>query len=197
MDDCTLNIDEREEELTCKTNGTNCCGSANSVHCLDDDASSDAVSRLGSAGIDTFVIGVPGSEAYASVLDDLADEGGRALVGEDQKYFAVDGSGGVEGLIAVFRRITQDLVTSCDIQLSEVPESTINVNVAVDCEVIPQFAEGTGNGGAGGAENGEEQWVVDGVTDPPTIRLRGSLCDRIQDEGVDRVDVILGCPTVL
>lgn len=197
IEECTVNIDERSEPLSCKDNNQNCCAGANSIHCIDDEASRDAVSRLGSAGIDTFVIGVPGSEAYASVLDSLAEEGGRALAGEDQKYFAVDGAGGVDGLIKVFRRITRQLVTSCDIQLSERPASTLNVNVAVDCAVVPQFGEGSGEGGAGGAGGGEEQWVIDGVTDPPTIRLRGTLCDRVREEGVDRVDVILGCPPVL
>lgn len=191
---CTRNIDARDASCTLET--ASCCGGNQAISCLDDEASRDAVSRLGSAGIDTFVIGVPGTEAYAGVLDSLAEEGGRALVGEEQKYFAVDGAAGVDGLIDVFRRITEDLVTSCDIQLSEAPASVTDINVAVDCEVIPQFAEGSGNGGAGGAESGEEQWVVDGVTDPPTVRLRGALCDRIQEEGVDRVDVILGCPPV-
>ena len=190
---CTLNIEERNE---CEADGgTNCCvGSGGKLACLDDKASQDAIARLHSAGIDTFVIGVPGSELYADVLDDLAVEGGRPLGGV-RKYFQVDAQGGVEGLSSVFRRITEDLVTSCDIQLQEEPSSLQEVNVAVDCEVIPQNAE-DGAGGAGGeSAEGEKNWLVDADTSPPTIRLQGGLCERVQ-EGVDRVDVILGCPPV-
>lgn len=190
---CTLNIEEREQ---CEINGdTNCCiGSAGKLACLDDKASEAAISRLHSAGIDTFVIGVPGSEFYAQVLDNMAEEGGRPLGGV-RKYFQVDAEGGVEGLTSVFRRITQDLVTSCDIQLDEDPVSLQEVNVAVDCEVIPQNVE-DGAGGAGGESAGEaKNWLVDADTSPPTIRLQGDLCERVQD-GVDRVDVILGCPPV-
>src|SRR5690606_37461839 len=81
---CTLNIEGRQSGgITCEPEGPNCCtGSAGTLACLDDDASENAVSRLASAGIDTFVVGIPGSEAYAGVLDSLAVEGGRSLEGE-------------------------------------------------------------------------------------------------------------------
>ena len=193
---CTFNIEERQIDgrPMCERDGENCCTIAGDPRCLDDKASQDAIAQLHSAGIDTFVIGVPGSELYADVLDDLAVEGGRPLGGV-RKYFQVDAQGGVEGLSSVFRRITEDLVTTCDIQLEEEPTSLQEVNVAVDCEVIPQNAE-DGAGGAGGeSAEGEKNWLVDADTSPPTIRLQGGLCERVQ-EGVDRVDVILGCPPV-
>jgi hypothetical protein len=196
---CTLNIEERPSGSgTCEPDGPNCCtGSAGVLACLDDVASEDAVSRLASSGIDTFVVGIPGSEAYAGVLDNLAVEGGRALSGEDQQYYRVSAAGGVDALTQVFRRITQELVTSCDIQLDENPPNLNEVNVAVDCEIVPPTIEGGGDGGAGGQSGSQtiEQWVLDPVTNPPTLRLRGELCDRVQ-AGVDRVDVVLGCPPV-
>jgi hypothetical protein len=194
VDGCTLNIEERNN---CPVDGpTNCCtGTAGVLACLDDVASIDAVSRLADAGVQTFVIGVPGSEQYGNVLDQLAEEGGRALVGEETKYFQVQAAGGVNALAGVFSKITQDLVTSCDIQLSEEPISLIDVNVAVDCEIVEKDDAAVGAGGAGGASAGGEQWRVDTNTSPPTVRLMGALCDRVE-AGVDRVDVVLGCPSV-
>lgn len=195
-DACTLNIEERTVgATTCTTEGNTCCtGSSGVLACLDDEATRDAVSTLATAGIDTFVIGVPGSEFYADLLDAVAEEGGRALAG-DRKYFQVDGADGVDALTDVFRAITKDLVTSCEIALSEDSKSLIDVNVAVDCEIVPQTSEGSGNGGAGGAGN-SLNWEVDLVNDPPLVRLLGETCDKVE-AGVERVDVILGCPPVL
>ncbi len=192
-DGCTLNIESRED---CTPDGDNCCvGSALSLACLDDGASEQAISRLKDAGIDTFVIGIPGSEQYAGVLDSFAEEGGRAIEDGARKYFQVEGQGGAGALAAVFKRITQQLVTGCDIQLSENPPSITKINVAVDCELIPATST-SGGGGAGGAGEEEVAWFLDTGVSPPTVRLRGSLCERVE-QGVDRVDVILGCPPVL
>jgi hypothetical protein len=160
---------------------------------VDDAATVDAVQTLATAGVSTFVIGVPGSEFYADLLDEVAEEGGHPLEG-DRKYFQVDGADGVEALTDVFREITQDLVTSCEIPLSEDPRSLIDVNVAVDCEIVPQSTD-PGAGGAGGAGGDLDNWVVDTTNDPPLVRLQGALCDRVE-QGVERVDVVLGCPPV-
>lgn len=188
---CTLNIEERE---SCEKNGeTNCCaGTAARLACLDDQASVEAVERLRAAGIDTFVIGVPGSEEYADVLDALAEKGGRALSGEETKYFQVQATDGVEALTDVFKNITETLVTSCDIQLENAPPSLLEVNVAVDCEIVPQKSGGSGGQGGAGSEL---NWSIDTETDPPTIRLEGDLCERVK-QGVERTDVVLGCPSL-
>lgn len=191
---CTLNIEERTltSGTVCESDGNNCClGSGEG--CVDDAATVDAVQTLATAGITTFVIGVPGSEFYADLLDEVAEEGGRPQEG-DRKYFQVDGADGVDALTDVFRAITQELVTSCEIPLSEDPKSLIDVNVAVDCEIVPQSVD-PGVGGAGGAGGEVDNWFVDTTNDPPLVRLQGALCDRVE-QGVERVDVVLGCPPV-
>jgi hypothetical protein len=38
--------------------------------------------------------------------------------------------------------------------------------------------------------------MIDRSTDPPTIELLGDQCDRVQN-GVDRIDIIIGCPPTL
>lgn len=188
---CTLNIEERG---SCEKDGeTNCCaGSAAKLACLDDQASLEAIERLRAVGIDTFVIGVPGSEQYADVLDALAEKGGRALTEGESKYFQVQAEDGVDALTDVFKGITETLVTSCDIQLENAPPSLLEVNVAVDCDIVPQ--KGGAVDGQGGA-NDEVNWRIDSETSPPTIRLEGELCERVK-RGVKRTDVVLGCPAV-
>jgi hypothetical protein len=195
---CTLNIEERSD--TCTPETESCCvGSSGREACLDDTASVEAVQTLAAAGIDTFVIGVPGSEFYAGILDEIAEEGGQAVVGEAQKYFQVEASDGVDALTDVFRTITRELVTSCEIPLTEEPKSLVDINVAVDCEIVPRYEGATGGGGAGGvggaAVDGEANWSVDTDNNPPLVRLHGALCERVE-QGVERVDVVLGCPAV-
>lgn len=195
---CTLNIEERSDSCTPETD-TCCVGNTGRVACLDDLATLQAVETLAAAGIDTFVIGVPGSEFYSDMLDDLAEEGGRALEGEERKYFQVEGADGVDALTDVFRTITRELVTSCEIPLTSDSGSLVEINVAVDCEIVPRYEGATSGGGAGGGggASGEEvaNWSVDAENDPPLVILHGDLCERVE-KGVERVDVVLGCPSV-
>ncbi len=191
---CTWNIEGRAGN---SVDGMNAClGTSGKQACLDDDATTASIAKLRDAGVQTFVIGVPGSELYGDLLDKMAEEGGRPVEGKKRKYFEVDAKAGVKGLTNIFRTITQDLVTSCDIQLDETPNSFVNVNVAVDCDIIPQTKDGmAGDMGAGGGNSSNKNWIIDMNTEPATIRLRGEVCKRVE-AGVERVDVILGCPPV-
>jgi len=89
---CTLNIEDK-----CPPN-TNCCDAAvdpvGPTKCLDEDASVAAVAALAAEGIKTFVVGIPGTEAYADTLDLLAAESGVANPGAPPDYFAVPADGG-------------------------------------------------------------------------------------------------------
>ncbi len=175
-DTCTLNLDG-----LCPDGVDNCCadnlpdGPAN---CIDDDPTVAAVAALAAEDIPTFVVGIPGSEQYAGVLDAMAEAGGVPASGADAKYFAVDDSG-VDGLIDVFDQITTSLVTECRLQL-ESDRDTSRINIEVDGELVPQ----------------EDNWTVDTTTDPPTVELLGSLCEQIETEGAESVTITFGCPTV-
>lgn len=193
-DSCTLNIDGQ-----CPIAG-NCCA-ANREGCLDTDGTLEQLARLQELGVDTFVIGLAGTEQYAEQLNEFAVRGGRARAGTD-KYYRVEASGSTEGLIAVFSEITTKLIRSCDVKLESATSSANFMNVAVDCELIGGAAGplgGGGEGGAGGelpvASPQESSWWLDSSTTPSVVRLQGKICERIRSDGAERIDVVQGCPS--
>lgn len=207
---CTVNIDKQ-----CMNPAVNCCAT-NRAGCLDDVATQAQIEMLRSIGVDTFVVGLAGTDEYAEQLNAFAEAGGRPRQGTPEKYFKVDAKGSAEGLVEVLNEITTQLVQSCDLQLAKAPPDVNEVNVAVDCEIVPWGSPSEdpmdpeppmgGNGGQGGMSSDppasddpdtvSSYWWLDDSTDPPTIRLGGEVCSRIANEGVERIDVLLGCPTV-
>ncbi len=182
-DVCTRNLDQSG---SCTPDGESCCEGSANISCLDNAEVEKQIQFLQDAGIPTFVIGLPGSEAYAQYLDDFAEIGGVANPDGPPSYFAVDAAGGVEGLTQVFTDITNQLVRSCDIELSQEPEDREKVNVAVDCTPVPPDDSTSGSG-----------WdYVDESGEPLKIRLRGGVCDYVKNEGAMRVDVLFGCATI-
>ncbi len=177
-DTCTTNLDG-----SC-TSG-NCCSFSNTRNqCLDADRVLSKLQALTDAGISTFVVGLPGTQQYATYLDEFAEAGGVPASSGDTSYYAVSEDEGVEGLLSVFETITTQLVRSCDIPLSQVPSQPDQVNVAIDCDVVAQSSD-DGSG-----------WDYDEPTAPTAVILRGPVCDRLQQDGAKRVDVVFGCPTV-
>jgi hypothetical protein len=146
--------------------------------------------------VDTFVVGLAGTEKYADQLDELAVAGGKPRRQSDFKYYRVDAEGSAEGLSSVLEEITNKLVRSCEIQLVEDPPDIMEVNVAVDCDVIPNRETGAGQGGSASGDDDESSWSFDMTTSPMTAVLSGPICDKIEKEGVDRIDVLFGCPVV-
>jgi hypothetical protein len=171
---CTDFIDK-----LCTSDAGTCCAGALSNGCLDDVASTAKVKALASAGVQTFVVGIPGSEAYEATLNSLATAGGRAQSGSP-KYYAVNASGGVLGLTAVLQSITRQLLTSCRLQLASAPPDLGLLNVDIDGQRVLSGANG---------------WRVDASTSPATIVLQGSTCARVETIGVEKVQVVYGCPT--
>src|SRR5690606_26848756 len=189
-DECTINIDDKCE----LPNDGNCCESS-TEGCLDDTGTLGQIELLRGIDVDTFVVGLSGSEQYAAQLDGFAVAGGRARTGADEDYYKVGAEGSSDGLRKVLNKITRDLVQSCDIQLSEPPLDPNKLNVAVDCNVIPRGESGTqGDAGAGGEAG--DSWELDTSTSPPTVSIQGAICGEIKTEGVERVDIVSGCPTV-
>lgn len=178
-DMCTTNIDG-----SCMTGG-NCCDPASGgsrSSCLDADAVVDQLNALRSIGVKTFVIGIPGTEAYKTYLDRFAEAGGMVNAAGPNKYYSVTASGGVAGLTSVFALITGELITSCRITLDETVPDPTNLNVYVDETVIPQ-------GGANG-------WEFDTTTTPPSIVIKGSTCETVKSKGAKAISVVYGCPTL-
>ena len=87
------------------------------MFCLDDASVVAQIEALyAEAGIPTFVIGIPGTEVYASYLDTFAVAGGAT--DPDGSYYAVEATGGVEALAQTFTDITTHLVRGCEIELA-------------------------------------------------------------------------------
>jgi hypothetical protein len=193
-DECTVALDTDD----CKS--SNCCANESRLWCVDWKETKAKIAALNKAGVKTIVVGIPGSEEYAQWLNDFADAGGAVApsAADDggAHYYEVSASGGIKALQQTFADITVSLVRSCRTQLDYTPTSTSEwlVNVALDCKVVPQGVEGAG--GAGGAGGGGLNWMIDRSTDPPTIELLGDQCERVQN-GVDRIDIIIGCPPTL
>ena len=166
---------------------TQCCASSDPVahqQCLDDTEVLAMINALKAAGIPTFVVGIPGTEAYRTYLNQFAIAGGVPNTGGTDSYFAVDTSGGTAGLVEVFTNITRKLVTSCDIQLTQNPPSKDEMNVAINCEVLaPSNPDGSG-------------WTLNEATQPNTVVLAGPVCDWIKTNGAERIDILYGCPTI-
>ncbi len=178
-DQCVVNLEGR-----CHESFSNCCDpdevgdEGAGRNCLDDDETLMQVEALHAAGIETFVVGVPGSESFADSLNAFAIAGGRPVEGSTASYFVVDD---VDVLSDVLHSITRELLTSCELRLESIPPDLDQLNVEVEGELI--------------AQDGPDGWDLDTETDPPTVVLKGATCERIETEGVEAIRVVYGCPT--
>jgi len=176
---CTYNI---ENAQGCPTNGApNCCAQTPQdqlaqLSCLDAQPTIDAVTAIGKAGIPTYVIGVPGSAPYASLLDNLAAAGGTARTNEPL-YYAVD-STDEAALTAALAQIAAKITATCTLTLAQPPPDPTHVNVYFDNQPVPADPV-----------NG---WTLSGST----VTLVGSACDEVMSGAVLNVRVVAGCPTV-
>jgi hypothetical protein len=178
IDHCTTNLDGN-----CAAG--NCCDPAtggSKIDCVDDASVVAQITALATAGVKTFVIGIPGSEAYNTFLDQFAEAGKMTSPTPPPKYFAVNAAGGVAGLEAVFDLITGSLITTCRLQLESDPADINKLNVIVDGKIIPQ--------------DGPDGWSLDTSTSPPSIVLRGATCATMETKGAKVVEIQYGCPTI-
>jgi len=184
---CTANLDHNPSSCGANPGTANCCDIKNQVTgrpnpqslCLDDAAVVEQLRGLAAKDINTFVVGIPGSEAYASYLDTFALEGGVPVSdpAKAHKYYEVTGE---SGLAEAFNTITTTLVRSCVVPLEKEPLDLSNINLAIDCTPVPQMSAGVRN------------WHYDAAQQ--VIVIEGANCTRIEKSGVQRVDVVLGCP---
>jgi hypothetical protein len=160
--------------------GENCCSptypDGGPQLCVDRAASVDAVAAIAALGIEVYVIGIPGSEFYGSVLDDMAEAGGTAQATGADKYLRVSDLGDLEYLLA---QIAGDAI-SCELPLDDPPseEERDFINVYLDCDVVPY------DPASGWA------WL-----DDETIELHGSACQALKRGEVTEVHIATGCPT--
>jgi hypothetical protein len=188
VDTCTLNIDQVPgcPSADVDPNALTCCG-ANPTGCLDDANTVAQVQALAAAGIKTIVVGIPGAEPYQETLLSSANAGSFLTPEGEPGYYEVPVEGGVQALTDTFQEITTQLVKECEVDVTGMVDNPNDVNVAVDCVLIPM-------GQAGGEGS---RWYYDNPENPTKIIIDGDICTTIQTTGVQRIDVVLGCPVVI
>ncbi len=175
VDQCMPNIDNVPG---CSPSGASCCDPPNGAResCLDAGPTLSAVTALKNAGFPVYVIGLPGTAAYASLLDQVALSGGTALAGSP-KYYAVASTADNTALLKALKQIAAKIVATCEFKLTSEPSQANLVNVYLDEVVLPKDQV-----------NG---WTINGAT----VTLVGQTCAKVLSGEVLDVRIITGCPT--
>lgn len=143
--------------------------------CIDSDASLETIERFADAGIATFVVGVPGSEAYANLMTSFAEAGGTARE-DGAAYFDVrDVEELSDSLTAIFAQTSQ----GCEVELEAVVTRPDLLNVYFDATLVPA--------------DEQDGWTVEGAV----VTFRGDACEEIEAGLVAEVHLISGCPSVV
>jgi hypothetical protein len=143
--------------------------------CLDSAESSAELQALADAGIKTYVIGLPGTEAYAEVLGEMAQAGGTARAGEGEAYYRVDD---VDELALTLDSLGTELSLDCHIQLDQVPKRRDRIAVIADGTLL----EGESADG----------WIWTSETEPE-IELQGESCRLWRAGEWDQLHIVEGC----
>jgi len=181
-DECIPNIEHESIGTTSCEAPVNCCdarqvGESGIGYCVDSADTIAAVAEYEKAGVDTFVVGMPGSEQYAALLSNLAMVGNTAR-SSGTAYYAVSDT---EDLTAALKAIGAKVSIACDLPLSVKPEDVGMVNVYFDGVTVP-FDPTDG-----------WQWVLG----KNSIRFEGAACSTLSSGNVLQVQVLAGCPTVV
>jgi hypothetical protein len=161
--------------------GVNCCSPAlgGPGSCLDDLATVGAIADLARRGIKTYVLGIPGTAPYATLLEELARTGGTTRpAGSSAGYYDVEHLTELDGILA---SIGSTVLLSCHIHLDTAPREMSLVNVYLDRQLVPYGAPhgwiwtNPGDAGAHDARTADGASGADG----------GEMPDAITDDGND------------
>jgi hypothetical protein len=159
----------------------NCCAPTadyGPYNCIDTEATMAPLAELLAHGIKTYVVGLPGTDAYRNAMNQLAKAGGTAreqTTQSDPLYYRVEDSA---ALVTALKSIVADISISCTVELDEAPPDWDMVNVYFDNGLV-KYDE----------ENG---WKHTGTS---TLQLVGSSCTALRSGDVFQVQVVAGCPT--
>jgi hypothetical protein len=180
-EDCMDNIESAcNQNVCCTPTGPSCCGpntKNGALNCIDRKASVAAVAKLAAAGVRVYVVGVPGSETYGTVLDQMALVGGAPQIAPPF-YYKVEDYSSLSGTLASIAAIE----VSCDFDLVTPPPDPTRVNVYLDDDVILQ--------------DPADGWVWTYTMPKHVIELRGDACKRLKSGAVKQVQIAAGCPTM-
>lgn len=153
-----------------------CCapgGPAGPTGCVDRADTVAAVAAIAALGIDVYVIGIPGSELFGDVLDEMALAGGAPQF-VSPYYYKVDDLDTLDGVLSTIASV----VISCEFDLADPPPEQDKTNVYLDKELVPYSVT-----------NGW-YWKA-----PAIVELRGEACQRVKGGEVRQVQIVSGCPT--
>ncbi len=163
---------------SCCDPGGNCCAPGQPggpTSCVDTAATVAQVEAYEKAGLPVYVIGIPGSEAYAGVLQQMAIAAGTAQIGKPY-YYAVND---VDNLQSVLGSIAA-VAVSCIFSLDDPPAVDDQTNVYLDGVTLPS-----------GGDDGW-RWMD---PDLKRIELLGASCARLKAGQIKTVQIVSGCPT--
>lgn len=181
-DQCIPNIEHESIGSTSCEAPVNCCdakqvGEAGIGYCVDADATEARVTAYEDAGIDTYIVGMPGSEQYGALLSRLAAAGNTARPGATPYYAVSD----TEELTLALKSIGARVAITCNLPLAAQPNDIGFVNVYFDGQNVP-FDASDG-----------WQWA-DGEN---SIQFEGAACSTLSSGNVLNVQVLSGCKTVV
>jgi hypothetical protein len=175
-----LRFDSGDGVVTCD-DAFNCCdpalvGPGAGGNCVDARRTESLLAELLEAGVETYVVGLPGSEPSQGVLDGFALAGGTER-SEATAYFPVGDS---QELSDVLLDIGLAVTTDCELTLELRPPDADRVNVYFDAEPVPFDAE--------------DGWHWQ---DENTIVLEGAACEQLETGDVFGIEVLAGCSTIV
>lgn len=153
---CILNLDGAafDNGLACDAT-FNCCSDALFPHmCLDDDATIQQLEALSQAGVAAYVIGMPGSSTYATVLDRMAEAAGTARDDSERRYYQVEDA---DQLVTTLTELSSRVLVDCSVVLHAPPRDRSLVSVQA---------------GERDVAASDWQWL-----DEQTVELLGQTCD--------------------
>lgn len=178
---CTAELCEPNVTGDCPAPNSNCCdpavaGEFANLSCIDADPTLNAVRDLATAGVKTFVLGLPGTAAFGDFMDRLAIAGQTARPTAPY-YYSIDRA---DELADTLTQLGAQITADCVLELSEAPEDPKLVNVYFDTVTLPQ------------GDTSGWRWL-----DDRHIEIVGNDCDLLKAGEVLQVQVAVGCATVI
>lgn len=172
---CIPNIEKVEFEGFAKCDASfNCCAPELLPHlCLDENDTVVELRDLADLGIKTYVIGIPGSETYAHVLNAMATAAGTHRDDTNVGYYPVEDA---EELANTLTDLGQQLSASCEFDLGKPPERPSRVRVLADGTQLE--------------EDAEDGWAWSGEA---SIEIRGDACAAWRSADFTRLSVFEDC----
>lgn len=145
--------------------------------CLDDAGTLSVIEENRTQyGIDTFVIGLSGTNQYTALLDAMAEAGGRAQTGGATKYYSAENE---TELTSALQAIAVSVI-SCRIELDEPPMYPNFVHIYLDGTEVERDGTKTN-----GWDYANSQMDV--------IELYGEPCNRLRDGETHHLTATFAC----